>query len=269
MRALTGASVLLYALGVVIFLGAIFVSIALHELGHLYYAKKFGCRVSQYMIGFGPTIWSWRPVRMIAGGGEAQSETEYGIKLIPLGGYVKIIGMFPPATKEQIDIAAGHVVPLAASNAATKAQADIAAGHVVPLVAASAEIARTEVSAPAAPAQQQEASSLIAEPAEATEQAPLKLRRSNTGLFAQLVSRTRAAEFELVRPEDRARLFYKLPVLKKILVMLLCGRQVDHLVACPYSYADPARPGHEPSFAFHPEVCAPVTFSWQGPKTGD
>ena len=36
------------------------VSIALHELGHLVPAKKFGVRVGQYMIGFGPTLWSRR-----------------------------------------------------------------------------------------------------------------------------------------------------------------------------------------------------------------
>src|SRR5699024_6111182 len=107
------------ALGVVIFLLALGVSIALHELGHLYYAKKFGCRVSQYMVGFGPTVWSWRPTRKLAGGRREPGETEYGIKLIPLGGYVKIIGMFPPATKEQERISRGEAsgaLPLAAGE---------------------------------------------------------------------------------------------------------------------------------------------------------
>lgn len=114
---MSGPTIALYALGVLIFLFAIMASIALHELGHLHYAKKFGCRVSQYMVGFGPTVWSRR-----------KGETEYGIKLIPLGGYVKIIGMFPPATKEQADIAAGHAVPLAASSAATDEQERISRG---------------------------------------------------------------------------------------------------------------------------------------------
>ena len=61
------------------------VSIGLHELGHLIPAKLFGVRVKQYMIGFGPTVWSRR-----------RGETEYGIKGIPLGGYISMIGMFPP-----------------------------------------------------------------------------------------------------------------------------------------------------------------------------
>ncbi len=61
-------------------------SIALHELGHLLPAKRFGVACPQYFIGFGPTIWSRR-----------RGGTEYGIKAIPLGGYVRMIGMFPPA----------------------------------------------------------------------------------------------------------------------------------------------------------------------------
>ena len=61
------------------------ISIGIHELGHLIPAKLFGVRVKQYMIGFGPTIWSRR-----------RGETEYGIKAIPLGGYISMIGMFPP-----------------------------------------------------------------------------------------------------------------------------------------------------------------------------
>lgn len=61
------------------------VSIALHELGHLVPAKRFGVKCSQYFVGFGPTIWSRRI-----------GETEYGFKWIPLGGYVRMLGMFPP-----------------------------------------------------------------------------------------------------------------------------------------------------------------------------
>ena len=48
-------------------------------------AKRFGVRVTQYMVGFGPTMWSG-----------ARGETEYGVKAIPLGGYIRMIGMFPP-----------------------------------------------------------------------------------------------------------------------------------------------------------------------------
>lgn len=91
--------VLLYAVGVVVFLVALMLSIALHELGHLYAAKAFGCRVSKYMVGFGRTIWSRRI-----------GETEYGVKLVPLGGFVKIIGMLPPGTGRERRISRGLVV---------------------------------------------------------------------------------------------------------------------------------------------------------------
>ena len=76
---------LFYMLGVVIFVVAILASIGLHELGHMIPAKKFGGKVSQYFIGFGPTVWSTQ-----------RGETEYGVKAVPLGGYVKIVGMLPP-----------------------------------------------------------------------------------------------------------------------------------------------------------------------------
>lgn len=69
-----------------LFFGCILVSIALHEIGHLVPAKAFGVRVPKYFVGFGPTIWS-----------TVRGETEYGIKWIPLGGYVRLMGMYPPA----------------------------------------------------------------------------------------------------------------------------------------------------------------------------
>ncbi len=78
---------LLYLLGVLFVVVGIGVSIALHEIGHLAPAKAFGVKCSQYMIGFGPTLWSRR-----------RGETEYGIKAIPLGGYVRMLGMFPPSS---------------------------------------------------------------------------------------------------------------------------------------------------------------------------
>jgi membrane-associated protease RseP (regulator of RpoE activity) len=74
-----------YLLGVLAILIGVPLSIALHEIGHLLPAKKFGVKCTQYMIGFGPTLWSRR-----------FGETEYGVKAIPLGGYVRMIGMFPP-----------------------------------------------------------------------------------------------------------------------------------------------------------------------------
>lgn len=78
-------SVLLFVLGVVIILVGVALSIALHEIGHLVPAKLFGVKVTQYMIGFGKTLFSFR-----------RGETEYGVKAIPLGGYISMIGMFPP-----------------------------------------------------------------------------------------------------------------------------------------------------------------------------
>ncbi|MEO7071008.1 MAG: site-2 protease family protein [Nostocoides sp.] len=78
-------TVLLYAVGVLAMALGVGASIALHEMGHLVPAKYFGVKVTQYMIGFGPTIWS-----------RQFGETEYGLKLVPLGGYCRMIGMFPP-----------------------------------------------------------------------------------------------------------------------------------------------------------------------------
>lgn len=78
-------SALLYVLGILVVVVGIAVSIGLHEIGHLVPAKLFGVKVGQYMIGFGPTIWSRRI-----------GETEYGVKALPLGGYISMAGMFPP-----------------------------------------------------------------------------------------------------------------------------------------------------------------------------
>jgi membrane-associated protease RseP (regulator of RpoE activity) len=71
--------------GVLAFALGVMASIALHEVGHLVPAKRFGVKVTQYMVGFGTTVWSRR-----------RGETEYGVKAIPLGGYIRMIGMFPP-----------------------------------------------------------------------------------------------------------------------------------------------------------------------------
>lgn len=81
-------TVLLFILGVAIVVVGLAVSIGLHEIGHLVPAKLFGVKVTQYMIGFGPTLWS-----------RTKGETEYGVKAFPLGGYIAMIGMFPPSKK--------------------------------------------------------------------------------------------------------------------------------------------------------------------------
>ncbi len=127
---------LLYALGVLVFAVGVAASIALHECGHMVPAKKFGVKVTQFFVGFGRTLWSTR-----------RGETEYGLKAVPLGGYVKLVGMLPPAKGDD------------------------------------------------------------------------RPRQGNTGLFAQLVSDARAAEAEHIGPDDRERLFYRLPWWKKVVVM--------------------------------------------------
>lgn len=143
---------LLYLLGVLVFALALVVSIGLHEIGHMVPAKKFGGKVTQYFVGFGPTVWSTR-----------RGETEYGIKAIPLGGYVKIVGMLPPGSEDDADAELlGHDE----------------GGNPV-----------------------------------------RKVRKSNTGLFTQLISDARAAEWELVQPGDEDRLFYKMAWWKKVVVM--------------------------------------------------
>ncbi|MEV6284621.1 M50 family metallopeptidase [Kribbella sp. NPDC051770] len=77
---------LLTLIGVVLFVVGILVSVGLHEVGHMVPAKLFGMKVTQFFVGFGRTVWSVK-----------RGETEYGIKLIPAGGFVRIIGMLPPA----------------------------------------------------------------------------------------------------------------------------------------------------------------------------
>jgi membrane-associated protease RseP (regulator of RpoE activity) len=73
-------------LGVVLFFLGVLFSVAWHELGHFTTARWFGIKVPEFMVGFGRTIWS-RKV----------GETEFGLKAIPMGGYIRMIGMIPPA----------------------------------------------------------------------------------------------------------------------------------------------------------------------------
>lgn len=80
---------LLTVIGIVLFVAGILISVGLHELGHMLPAKAFGMKVTQFFVGFGRTIWSTK-----------RGETEYGIKAIPAGGFVRIIGMMPPAKGE-------------------------------------------------------------------------------------------------------------------------------------------------------------------------
>ena len=77
---------LLTILGIVAFAVGLLFSIGFHEFGHFYWARRFGMRVPQFFVGFGPTVFSRR-----------YGETEFGIKGVPLGGYIRIVGMIPPA----------------------------------------------------------------------------------------------------------------------------------------------------------------------------
>jgi membrane-associated protease RseP (regulator of RpoE activity) len=104
-----------YAVGVVAFVVALLLSVMLHEAGHFATAKAFGMKASRFFVGFGPTLWSTR-----------RGETEYGVKAIPAGGFVKIDGMTAleelapededrafykqPAGQRVIVLAAGSVV---------------------------------------------------------------------------------------------------------------------------------------------------------------
>ena len=74
----------MFWIGVAVLVVGLLASIAWHEVGHLVPAKKFGVLVTQYMVGFGPTLLSRR-----------RGETEYGLKAIPLGGYIRMVGMYP------------------------------------------------------------------------------------------------------------------------------------------------------------------------------
>jgi membrane-associated protease RseP (regulator of RpoE activity) len=105
----------LAAVGIVAFVVALLTSVMIHEGGHFYFARRFGMKATQFFVGFGPTLWSTR-----------RGETEYGVKAIPAGGFVKIVGMTPledvepgdedrafykqPAGKRTIVLAAGSVM---------------------------------------------------------------------------------------------------------------------------------------------------------------
>ena len=77
-------AVKLALVGAVAFIGILSVLVFLHELGHYAVARRVGMRPTEFFIGFGPRLWSFR-----------RGETEYGVKAIPLGGYVRISGMNP------------------------------------------------------------------------------------------------------------------------------------------------------------------------------
>ncbi|QRV02710.1 site-2 protease family protein [Arcanobacterium phocisimile] len=88
--------------GILFMVVGLVLSVAIHELGHLIPAKKFGAKVSRYFVGFGPTVWSTH-----------KGGTEWGIKAIPLGGFVSIAGMLPPAGPSTVTTKADGSLTLA------------------------------------------------------------------------------------------------------------------------------------------------------------
>ncbi len=75
----------MFALGVALFALALAVSVALHEAGHLWVARRLGMKVRRFAVGRGPTVFSFR-----------RGETEYGLGLFPVGGVCEIAGTTPP-----------------------------------------------------------------------------------------------------------------------------------------------------------------------------
>jgi membrane-associated protease RseP (regulator of RpoE activity) len=140
--------------GIVAFFLLILASIALHEIGHLVPAKKFGVKVTEYMVGFGPTIWSRR-----------KGETSYGVKGIPVGGYIRMVGMLPP--------------PKGAPEGTA--------------------------------------------------------RSMSTGRLALMVEDARRQSLEEIAPGDEDRVFYKLPVHKRVIIML--GGPVMNLLLAFFLFA--------------------------------
>lgn len=103
----------MFVLGLVLLVLGLLVSVGLHEFGHMVPAKKFGALVPEYWIGFGPVLWS----KQIGG-------TTYGVKAIPLGGYVRILGMFSPQGSGRKTKADGS--PTVAEMARQESQAELA-----------------------------------------------------------------------------------------------------------------------------------------------
>lgn len=84
--------IFLYSVGILVLVLGLAISIGLHEFGHLIPAKLFGVKVPHWAIGFGPKLFS-----------KKIGETEYSIRAIPLGGFITMIGMFPPANPDKPD----------------------------------------------------------------------------------------------------------------------------------------------------------------------
>ena len=173
---------LLYVLGILTLVVGLALSIGLHELGHLVPAKLFGVKVTQFMLGFGKTIWSKR-----------KGETEYGVKLIPLGGYVAMIGMYPPQKPGEAprESTTGFLNTVVEERPGSHTDAEHTGAEHADVIA---EIER------------------IGDLPEGDE--------ATRGGVAGLVEDARLASAETIGQGEDHRTFYRLPVWKKIVVML-------------------------------------------------
>lgn len=180
----------LMTVGILIVILGILLSIALHEIGHLVPAKLFKVRVTQYMVGFGPTVWSKR-----------RGETEYGIKAVPLGGYVAMIGMYPPP--EEDSGGRGPVEEDESAGPQDEYLRELGGQYGVPEQSSAAQD----------PAAQDPAAQ---DPTDETRM----VRSQSTGLFQQMSAEAREVAAEELQPGDEDRMFHRLPVWKRIIIML-------------------------------------------------
>jgi membrane-associated protease RseP (regulator of RpoE activity) len=174
------STVLSYILGIVVVAVGVLLSILLHEAGHFAFAKLFKVRVGQFMVGFGKTLWS----RKIG-------ETEFGVKALPLGGYISMSGMYPP------------IKPGGRARTAST-------GFFQTLVQDAGPVVDT----------------LDPEPGDQDER---------SGFFKTLVSDARSASADTILPGHENRVFYKLAIWKRIIIML--GGPVMNLVIAIGLYA--------------------------------
>ncbi|MEO6114847.1 MAG: M50 family metallopeptidase [Pseudolysinimonas sp.] len=166
---------LLYILGVVIIVVGIALSIGLHEIGHLIPAKAFGVKVGQWMIGFGPTLFKRK-----------FGETEYGVKAIPLGGYISMAGMFPPGkVKNRAIDRAGHL--------RDELELEFVEGDLHD-EAEDAALGNSHAAG--------------------------RSKMDSTGFFNVLVQDARDSSAQTIAPGDEDRVFYKLAFWKRIIIML-------------------------------------------------
>ncbi|GAA1814120.1 M50 family metallopeptidase [Nesterenkonia flava] len=206
---------LLIAAGVLIVALGIILSIALHEVGHLLPAKLFKVRVTQYMIGFGPTLWSTR-----------KGETEYGVKALPLGGYVAMIGMYPEPDErrrlegeEPDDDGAGSSPDEGPSDPYLR---ELGAQYGTPHP--TAPFTARATSGQSTPQQSDDQHRPTQGDGTRT------VTSHATGIFQQMSNEAREVAAEELRPGDEQRMFYRLAVWKKIIVML-GGPAMNGLIA--------------------------------------